>query len=342
MSADQYSAILVRLDGLERQVRWRYFERLMIVALTGLVIASGPVAKSLRQGWQSLRLLGSEFSARAALDWSMVEARNLITLRPAVDPRTVLEDEQEAFGPPAVARTETGPVPASTSQHAGPIGQKPSSETVPNPVSFLALSPSPASSRAPSPVSALRSHDTRQASSSQGSSAPMSVSVPSFAPGDSHAGQRAAAQEGDKTFVPALQDDPKPAAVVPSLPETAAAGLDSSLSPTLPITHAAVQPGAGVEPLSEPGLVPARPGASASTEAPSVVTAPVPPVPLKALGYAQSMSGAQAILTDGATLYVVNEGEEFADRFRVTGIRPDGLDVDDRVTHSTFHLLFGH
>jgi hypothetical protein len=108
------------------------------------------------------------------------------------------------------------------------------------------------------------------------------------------------------------------AAILPPIQASSDAGSSSS-----------IQPVAGTAAPDTNSPAPAAPVAVTS-------------ISLKALGYAQSTSGAQAILTDGRVLYVVNEGEEFADRFRVTGIRPDGLDIDDRVTNSTVHLAFGH
>jgi hypothetical protein len=75
---------------------------------------------------------------------------------------------------------------------------------------------------------------------------------------------------------------------------------------------------------------------------PAVTVTPPPPASLKALGYAVSADGnAQAVLTDGSTLYVVNEGEEFGDRFRVIAIRSEALEVEDELTNQTIRLPLG-
>jgi hypothetical protein len=50
---------------------------------------------------------------------------------------------------------------------------------------------------------------------------------------------------------------------------------------------------------------------------------------------------AQAVLSGGNTLYVVNEGEEFADRFRVTAIQPEYLEVEDELTNQIIRLPLG-
>ena len=96
MSAEEYGAILGRLDGLERQVRWRYVERLLTLALMSWLLTSGPATTSARDGWQSLRLRFTAVNLRAALRWTWAGLQDLATVRPAVDPQILAEDQREA------------------------------------------------------------------------------------------------------------------------------------------------------------------------------------------------------------------------------------------------------
>lgn len=318
MSAQEYSAILGRLDGLERQVRWRSVERLLALALIGWLLTSGPAAPSLRECWQSLRLRCSAANLGAALDWSLAGIRDLATVRPALDPKTVVEDERESSqetARPAFPRAEAVGVVDPTAKRAPfAVGQH--------------LSSGAASRRSPS----ARRH-----------SAAPAPAVPSVTSSHSQRGLDASIREAERTLARASESAPKVAEIGSGLPPLITkTGQGISFDRSVPATLPAMQADLGLRPASESQLSPAQP-ASAPNGVPAL--APVdaaPTVALKALGYAQSADGAQAILTDGTTLYVVNEGEEFADRFRVTGISPQGLDIEDRRTNTTFQVEFGH
>ncbi|HEV2378444.1 MAG TPA: hypothetical protein VG206_01460 [Terriglobia bacterium] len=317
MSTQEYSAILGRLDSLERQVRWRSVERLLALALISWLLTSGPAAPSLRECWQSLRLRCTAANLRAALDWSLAGIRDLATVRPALDPKTVVEDERESSqetARPAFPRAEAVGVVDPTARAPFAVGQ--------------CLSGGAVSRRSPS--------------SRRDSPAP-APAVPSVTSRQSQPGLDASIREAERTLARASESAPKVAEIGSGLPPLITKtgkgpGFDRSVLATLPAMPGDI----GLGPASESQISPAQP-ASAPNGAPALSSVDAAPtVALKALGYAQSVEGAQAILTDGTTLYVVNEGEEFADRFRVTGISPQGLDIEDRRTNTTFQLEFGH
>jgi hypothetical protein len=342
MSADEYSMILVRLDGLERQVRRRRAERLLALAVLGWLLASGPVTASLRQGWQSLRLAVPRLSARAALDWSVAEIRSFLSVQPVLDPRTVLEDEREAFqesAPPTPVSPENATL-ANAVSNPSP-GTLRRSVAAPEPAGSSVASRYHSASAAPQGPSAIR----KPASTPVPSARPALTVAPSSLPSAAGANRpdlRASIRDAEKMLARNAENSAELTALVPALPAPVAGAQKSvsavdSVPAALPPVQAASDAGSSsiIQPAAATAAAPANTPAPA---APAAVTS----ISLKALGYAQSTSGAQAILTDGRVLYVVNEGEEFADRFRVKGIRPDGLDIDDRVTNSTLHLAFGH
>jgi hypothetical protein len=318
MSADQLSTIMTRLDGLERQARGRRRERLLMLAVLCWLLASGPAVTALRARLQSVPLRAPEFSARAVLQWGWNEVRNLATIRPAVDPGTVLDDEREAFQEAAAASTLRAQTLASFEQQA-----------------YLAVAPKRSNGTGTIP----------QALSRTISSTPEAVATPAGASSivapaeDRDLGP--GIREAERRLAQVSEGLPKLAGSLTGLaipPPEAAQGRSSGHS--VPANLPALQPSAVALPTfqSEPAAAALAPAAGSSLIAPAAA----PPVSLKALGYAQSDDRAQAILTDGTTLYVVGEGEEFADRYRVTGIRPEGLDIEDRLAHTTFQLAFGH
>ena len=314
MSVEQYSAVLVRLDNLERQVRWRRVERVLTVVLIAWLLASGPPAGSLRDRLRSLGKFHPAVALRSAVDWTSIQLHNLVTIRPAIDPGTVQEDEHEALRPdtPAtVSRAASSLDTVSRRQAKASISRRPSPLKTASAVGAavrgsLGAGPSAASDRALT------------------SPAP-SISV---SPATSQPDLRASVREAERSLSRTAENSPKVAASVPVLPSSAAAG--SVLSSLVPAAFPASQ----ANPASEREPVAAAPPPNAS--------AALAPITLKALGYAQSSDGAQAVLTDGLTLYVVNEGEEFADRFRVVAIRPEDLEVEDLLTNAIFQLTFGH
>jgi len=83
---------------------------------------------------------------------------------------------------------------------------------------------------------------------------------------------------------------------------------------------------------------PATPPESAAAPAAPTPPPPAPP-PLKAMGYTQKAGGVnEAIVTDDQEIYIVHEGEIFAQRFRVLKISPSAVEVDDETTHQTIRL----
>lgn len=346
MSAEEYSAILGRLDGLERQVRWRSVERLLTLAVIGWLLTSGPASPSLGECWQSLRLRCTTVNLRAALDWSLAGVRDLATVRPALDPKTVVEDERESSqesARPMFPRAEAAAVVDPTAKpEPFAVRQQLSSGIPRSPISAFALSSASSNARPATGSDAVRNFASRQSPSARRDSPAPAPSVPSVTSSQSQPDLGASIREAERTLARAFESAPKVAEIGSGLPPLATKtgngiGFDRSVPATLPAMQ-----DLGLRPAPDSQLTPAQP-ASAPNGATALAPVAAPPtVALNALGYAQSADGAQAILTDGTTLYVVNEGEVFADRFRVTGISPQGLDVEDRRTNTTFRLQFGH
>lgn len=77
---------------------------------------------------------------------------------------------------------------------------------------------------------------------------------------------------------------------------------------------------------------------SAGPAAPAPPPTPAPP-PLKAMGYTEKAGGVhEAIVTDDQEIYIVHEGDTFAQHFRVLKISPSAVEVDDETTHQTLRL----
>jgi hypothetical protein len=328
----------------------------LILALLAWILASGPAIGSLLERGRSLHLMRAGFTARVALDWSLAELRNLIVVRPAVDPETVREDEREAFDESAPATVPSEAKPTTISAPKGPAVQ--SSPKLDQSTNSYALGSLPSSSN----PQGTGADDATRALARQSISASQDiVSIPASLPpaavaGNSRSDLTFSVAEAEKSLTRASENAPKLAAVAPGLPsvfgdpsrtrEEKSLELGRAVPVVLPSRaqdrpYEPVQPGVVLGFGSEPQLTSAQPAPLSST-APPAPTAAAPAITLKALGYARSAAGAQAILTDGITLYVVNEGEEFADRFRVTAIRPEGLDIEDRLTNAAFQLMFGH
>jgi len=88
----------------------------------------------------------------------------------------------------------------------------------------------------------------------------------------------------------------------------------------------------------EAKAAPLTPASAAAPTAPAPPPPPAPP-PLKAMGYTQKAGGVhEAIVTDDQEIYIVHEGDTFANRFRVLKISPSAVEVDDETTHQTLRL----
>jgi len=78
------------------------------------------------------------------------------------------------------------------------------------------------------------------------------------------------------------------------------------------------------------------------TPAPDSPPPLAPPVLLKAIGYTEKQGGSrQVVISSESSVYVVQEGETFADRFQVLRITPTLVEIQDALTHQVFPLAVG-
>jgi hypothetical protein len=90
-----------------------------------------------------------------------------------------------------------------------------------------------------------------------------------------------------------------------------------------------------------PEQVQARNAAEAKANQPPAPP-PLPPVPLKAVGFDQDDHGrySACLVDDQEETFVVHEGEEFDKRFRVLRITPAMVEIQDETYHQTVQLPF--
>jgi hypothetical protein len=68
---------------------------------------------------------------------------------------------------------------------------------------------------------------------------------------------------------------------------------------------------------------------------------PPPPVPFKAMGYQQDTKGQRlAYLSDDQETYIVREGQEFGQRFKVLKITDASVEVQDETYHQIVQLPY--
>ena len=68
---------------------------------------------------------------------------------------------------------------------------------------------------------------------------------------------------------------------------------------------------------------------------------PPPPVPFKAMGYQQDTKGQRiAYLSDEQETYIVHEGQEFGQRFKVVKITDASVEVQDETYHQIVQLPY--
>ena len=68
---------------------------------------------------------------------------------------------------------------------------------------------------------------------------------------------------------------------------------------------------------------------------------PPPPVPFKAMGYQQDAKGQRtAYLSDDQSTYMVREGQEFGQRFKVLKITDTSVEVQDETYHQIVQLPY--
>lgn len=81
--------------------------------------------------------------------------------------------------------------------------------------------------------------------------------------------------------------------------------------------------------------------AAVQTPAPPPPPPPPPPVPFKAMGYQQDQQGQRiAYLSDDEGTYVVREGQEFGQHFKVLKITDTMVEVQDETYHQTVQLPY--
>ena len=87
---------------------------------------------------------------------------------------------------------------------------------------------------------------------------------------------------------------------------------------------------------SAPKLPPKPPVVAAEPVVPAAPPAP----PIKALGYMEKAGGGRegTITDDADNIYVVHEGQTFADRYKVLKITPTVIEVEDSKTQQTIQL----
>jgi hypothetical protein len=352
MQPQEYNLILRRLNRFERRARWHWVERFITLGLVAQLLL-GP-AGTLRREAARVQALQAGERARMALTRGISTARQALFVRPVLDPRTVLEDEREV----SMDAKPILPAPAMLAQ------------------SSVVTAPPAARSRLrkKSELLAERRPVSRRISASQTAATSAVKVVRPLAPENALTfsssvseaeRQMARASDNSAEHVAALMDSPLASSAATrdgttpgagmafglSAPETlwkAVAGADSHRKPAVgrdPFNFAGSFAGpfaAQSEPPSQTAPTTVSRNSDPQPVAavtPEVTVPALPAVTLKALGYAQSADGtAQAVLTDGITLYVVNEGEEFAGRFRVIAIRPEDLEVEDEYTNQTFRL----
>jgi len=373
MQQQEYNLVVKRLDRLERRARWHWVERVLTLGLVTQFLVSGPVGASLREK-AKLQAQKAAENARLALAKGANAARRTLLVRPALDPRMVLEDQQEAAldampMPPAERAPVSAPAtrarvtrPHFEQQAALLAEQRPvsgpssRSETAP-PAATAKAGPLTPLERAQAWSSSVSQAERQMARAAESSAEPLASLGPlaSGAPalngvgsatlGFPMPGELAAPEKLWKAVGAARTHRSAPAGRDPfnfAGPFAAQSGHLASVQPASAVRSSQSEPVAADSTASVSSLVMESPEVAVPPTSPSVTAPPPPSITLKALGYALSADGnAQAVLSGGNTLYVVNEGEEFADRFRVTAIRPEYLEVEDELTNQIIRLPLG-
>jgi hypothetical protein len=319
MNPEEYQAILVRLSQLEHRDRRLRIERGLMLCVIGWLIATGPASRVLFKAAPLIEARSR--SAAPAAARGLAELGRWLRVSPVLDPKTVIEDQQEAFGEAAPEATKPGTKPAGSVALAGPTL---TAKVNPSKPAVAARTAAAVPARSEQAVSSR--DDARRVGSSAsrrtGPAATSPMARAALAIGRDVA-RTLAPLPADQSFRSlAFADWPDPGSLASSDRTSPQAAAPSRFT-VLPATP-------DPESSSTPPAPPAPSGTAAA------------PVTLKALGYAESADGsAQIVLSDGNALYVVNEGQDFLDRFRVVALRPEGVDVEDRLTKQTLHLSFG-
>lgn len=380
MKPEEYDAILTRLDKLERRDRWLRAERLLMLAVIAWLLGTGPVPARLLERVSAHVPAISAPRARVAAERSLGALRRALMANPVLDPQTVADDQREAFGAPsevavrsaapataAAAKPTLAPVTKAAAAQVAKVAASPAPTAAATPVVKVAATPvikSKLVARTGGPLRPPRDVDgglvrspSRVESGSPAASASPAIAAQAASAPAHLPGPATQADGGAKGELPQIPEPASPLmlalaewpvadgaasaarAASPAggslarLPSTIPSGLRAAL--TAPVA-ATTPPDVETPPATSAPSAPPASAPSASS------TAAAPAVALKALGYSQSTDGsAQVVLSVGNALYVVNEGQEFLDRFRVVSVHPEGVDVEDRLSNQTIHLNFG-
>ena len=354
-----------QIAKLQRTVRWLHVERIIMLAVIGGLLAMGPAAQ-----WWAVAKQPFAAGERGA-SWAVVRTfaglRQVFHVQPAIDPTVVLEDEREAFGEPQLGPNPAQPLGGKTlasavhrtarnfntvararfsarlasrsaaqSRHKGLNAARMSTAqphtagiaTLPTAMSAARIAAVPANAvrMAVIPAHAARTHAVRHELASSKASKSQAATLAAE-------GARIG-RDLEKSLAPLPVNQSFQALAMANLQDAGPLPATSNAVAALPVAPAPILPDA-VQPAAAPSATVAQPGATTS---PAIAAAPVN---LKALGYSQAEDGsAQIVLSNGNALMVVNEGQEFLDRFRVVSLSPEGVDVEDGLTHQTIHLSF--
>jgi hypothetical protein len=134
------------------------------------------------------------------------------------------------------------------------------------------------------------------------------------------------------TLAPRAQTGPVSAVPEPMLRLDLLKALDSRPLPELPRSPFEFAP--------TPAEIKAK-EIAAQRVAPPPPPPPPPPVPFKAMGYQQDEHGQRtAYLSDDDGTYIVHEGQEFGQHFKVLKITDTMVEVQDETYHQTVQLPY--
>lgn len=378
MQPQEYDLVLERLHRFERRARWHWAERALTLGLAGWLFVTGPAGASLQRQIARLQPLDASHRARSVLAESIRAAQRALLVGPALDPERVLEDQHEASmdamplppaealaarSPRATTATATTttkyrfhqrpellaarrPIPSRTSSQtaaaatqAAPLAAGESSLSWSSSVSEAERQMARAADKSAEPMASLM--DSPVASGMPILNSAGSAGLPFPLPGELAAPEalwRAVGTAKSHRQLAAGRDPFSFAAPFASQPgQSPRARSKPALRGSQPDAFVS-----GSAPAASPSTMPAAEPAPAVTGTQALTAPALPAISFKALGYAESADGtAQAVLSDGSTLYVVNEGEEFAEHYRVIAIRREDLEVEDEVTNQTFRLPLG-
>jgi hypothetical protein len=333
MKHEEYEDILKRLSRLERRDQRLRAERMVMLVVIGWLSATGPGLRLLSAVGPRLEASGDD--VRAAAVHALAELGCLLKVQPVLDPRTVLEDEREAL-------SDCAPSPGLAKPGAAAAPESAATATRPAPES--AAKPD---SQTPAMASALRSSRPAVAAGPRITAGKVSVDahVPAHKPPATQPSPSAQAASLAAAGRSIGQDVEKALIQLPGNGSFRALAMADWLAPGMtvlraqgPVAIPTEIPAAALK-LAPPSLPSESPAQSVPQ---SPLASPAMPAALRALGYAQAADGStQIVLMNGNALLVVDEGQDFLERFRVVSVGAEGVDIEDRLTNRTLHLSFG-